>query len=65
MDVAVVERNVAEVVDRWSPELTARLQRRVLDRADFATLRDAGVMLTGVPADMGACGRGQSAQRDR
>jgi alkylation response protein AidB-like acyl-CoA dehydrogenase len=58
MDVAVVQRNVAEVVDRWSPELVARLQRRALDRADFATLRDAGVTLTGVPSDMGGVWQG-------
>src|ERR1044071_368715 len=39
MDVTLVQRNVAEVAERWSP--------------DLATLRDAGVALTGVPADMG------------
>jgi len=58
MDVAAVQRNVAEVTDRWSPELAARLQRRALDRADFATLRDAGLTLTGVPADMGGVWQG-------
>jgi len=58
MNVAALQRNVAEVVDRWSPELAARLQRRALDRADFATLRDAGVTLTGVPTDMGGVWQG-------
>jgi alkylation response protein AidB-like acyl-CoA dehydrogenase len=58
MDVVAVQRNVAEVVDRWSPELAARLQRRALDRADFSALRDAGVTLTGVPTDMGGVWQG-------
>ena len=58
MDVALVQRNVAGVVDRWSGELADRLQRRALDRADFATLREAGVTLTGVPADMGGVWEG-------
>src|ERR1044072_3361739 len=53
MDVTLVQKNVAEVADLWSLELATRLQRRVLGAADFATLRDAGVALTGVPADMG------------
>jgi len=58
VDVALVQRNVAGVVDRWSGELADRLQRRALDRADFATLREAGVTLTGVPADMGGVWEG-------
>jgi alkylation response protein AidB-like acyl-CoA dehydrogenase len=58
MDVTSVQKNVAEIARQWSPNLATRLQRRVLDAADFATLRDAGVPLTGVPADMGGVWQG-------
>ena len=53
MDITLVHKNIAAVADRWSPELATRLERRALDKADFATLRDAGLTLTGVPEDMG------------
>jgi alkylation response protein AidB-like acyl-CoA dehydrogenase len=53
MDITLVQKNIAAVADRWSPELAARLGRRALDQADFATLRNAGLTLTGVPEDMG------------
>ena len=33
--------------------MAARLERRALDKADFATLREAGLTLTGVPEEMG------------
>jgi alkylation response protein AidB-like acyl-CoA dehydrogenase len=58
MDVAAVQKNAAEIVDRWSPELSVRLQRRALDPADFALLREAGLTLTGVPTDMGGIWQG-------
>jgi alkylation response protein AidB-like acyl-CoA dehydrogenase len=53
MDFTLVQKNIAAIADRWSPELANRLGRRALDKADFATLRDAGLTLTGVPEDMG------------
>ena len=53
MDINSIQRNVAAVADRWSPELAARLERSALDKADFATLGDAGLTLTGVPEEMG------------
>jgi alkylation response protein AidB-like acyl-CoA dehydrogenase len=61
MDIGTVQRTVTAVADKWSAELMVRLGRRTLDRADFATLHDAGLTLTGVPADMG--GVWQDAQR--
>jgi len=61
MHIASVEKNVAEVAARWSADLGGRLRRSALDRSDFATLHDAGLTLTGVPADMG--GVWQGAQR--
>ena len=60
MDIASVGKNVKAVADRWSADL-GRLGRRALDPADFATLHDAGLTLTGVPAEMG--GVWQGAQR--
>jgi len=53
MDINTLQRNVAAVADRWSPELATRLARRALDKADFAALADAGLTLTGVPEEMG------------
>jgi alkylation response protein AidB-like acyl-CoA dehydrogenase len=53
MDIDTIQRNVAIVADKWSPERRARLGRRALDKADFAVLADAGLTLTGVPEEMG------------
>ena len=61
MEIATVQKNITAVADKWSAQLPERLARRALDRADFATLRDAGLTLTGVPTDMG--GVWQDAQR--
>jgi alkylation response protein AidB-like acyl-CoA dehydrogenase len=61
MDISSVEKNVAAVVARWSADRGDRLRRTALERSDFATLRDAGLTLTGVPAEMG--GLWQGAQR--
>src|SRR5690349_6143288 len=58
MDIASVQQNIAAVADRWSSERAPRLARRALDPADFDLLRDAGLTLTGVPADMGGLWRG-------
>ena len=53
MDIGLVQKNVAAVAAGWSSGLAARLERRELDKADFATLREAGLTLTGVPERMG------------
>ena len=58
MDTASVHKNVAAVADSWSAELGPRLRRQALDKGDFATLRDAGLTLTGVPGDMGGVWHG-------
>jgi alkylation response protein AidB-like acyl-CoA dehydrogenase len=61
MDITSVRENVETVAKEWSSETAARLGRQALDPADFATLRDAGLCLTGVPEAMG--GVWHSAQR--
>ncbi|HKZ97953.1 MAG TPA: hypothetical protein VJ045_13375, partial [Hyphomicrobiaceae bacterium] len=61
MDITSVRENVETVAKEWSSETAARLRRQALDPADFATLRDAGLCLTGVPEAMG--GVWHSAQR--
>lgn len=53
MNVADVNRNVADIANGWAPDLSARLQRRALDPDDFQTLSRAGLTLSGVPEDMG------------
>jgi alkylation response protein AidB-like acyl-CoA dehydrogenase len=53
VDISLVQKNVAAVAAGWSSELAARLERRALDKSDFATLREAGLTLTGVPEAMG------------
>jgi alkylation response protein AidB-like acyl-CoA dehydrogenase len=53
MDISLVQKNVTAVAAEWSSELAARLERRALDKADFAALREAGLTLTGVPERMG------------
>jgi alkylation response protein AidB-like acyl-CoA dehydrogenase len=53
LEIATVRDNVGTVADGWSSERAARLGRRALDPNDFATLKDAGLTLTGVPAAMG------------
>ena len=53
MDITLVQKNIAAVAAGWSSELAARLERSALDKADFATLREAGLTLTGVPEEMG------------
>jgi len=53
MDISLIQRNVAAIADRWSPQLATRLGRRALDRADFTELGEAGLTLTGVPEEMG------------
>src|SRR6185312_10462522 len=53
MEISLVQKNVAAVAAGWSSELAARLERRALDKVDFATLQDVGLTLTGVPEKMG------------
>ena len=53
MDMTLVQKNIAAVAAGWSSELAARLERSALDKADFTTLREAGLTLTGVPEEMG------------
>lgn len=55
--IATVQANIEAIVERWSLELPTRLQRRALDPADFETLKNAGLVLTGVPEDMGGVWR--------
>src|SRR5262245_17590440 len=52
MDITSVRRNIEAVASRWSAETATRLRRCALDPADFATLKDAGLTLTGVPNEM-------------
>jgi alkylation response protein AidB-like acyl-CoA dehydrogenase len=53
LDITLVQKNIAAVAAGWSFELAARLERSALDKADFATLREAGLTLTGVAEEMG------------
>ncbi len=61
MDITSIRDKVEAVAAGWSSEAATRLGRDALDKADFATLRDAGLTLTGVPEEMG--GVWHSAQR--
>lgn len=53
MDVAKVREGVTAIAGSWAADRAARQQRRALDPADFAALRDAGFTLTGIPTDAG------------
>lgn len=53
MDVRPILENVRELSARFATERRERQQRRALVAADFAQLRDAGFLLTGVPVDQG------------
>jgi len=53
MDATTVLANVREVAARFAGERAERQQRRSLVAADFAHLRDAGFLLTGVPIEDG------------
>ncbi len=52
MTMTVLER-VKEIAEGFDADRTARQQRRSLDPADFAALREAGFLRTGVPAESG------------
>lgn len=53
MDEATVRARVGEVAADFAANRRERQLRRHLDPADFARLRDAGFLLTGVPASEG------------
>jgi len=53
MDVHTVLKNVGELSSRFAAERNERQQRRALVASDFAALRDAGFLLTGVPVEEG------------
>ena len=53
VDSDLVLRNVREITASFAEQRADRQQRRSLDQADFARLREAGFLLTGVPADDG------------
>src|SRR3972149_6955215 len=53
MDVHTVLKNVGELSSRFATERHERQQRRALVASDFAALRDAGFLLTGVPVEEG------------
>src|SRR5215510_6868559 len=53
MDPRTILENVREVSARFATERSERQHRRDLVAADFARLREAGFLLTGVPIDQG------------
>lgn len=55
--VEAVGAAVHEIAAKWRGERADRLARRSLDRADFAQLRDAGLLTLIAPLDAGGCWR--------
>jgi alkylation response protein AidB-like acyl-CoA dehydrogenase len=53
MEAPTILGNVQELAAEFAAERSARQQRRALDPTDFARLREAGFLLTGVPAEQG------------
>jgi alkylation response protein AidB-like acyl-CoA dehydrogenase len=53
MDATKILDGVKAIAGGFSADRPARQQRRSLDPADFAALRDAGFLLTGVPGEDG------------
>jgi alkylation response protein AidB-like acyl-CoA dehydrogenase len=53
MDATTVLSSVRAISEAFAAQRAERQQRRNLDPADFARLRDAGFLLTGVPAAEG------------
>lgn len=53
MDIHTVLKNLGDISSRFAAERTERQQRRALVTDDFAALRDAGFLLTGVPVEEG------------
>ena len=48
-----LQNATAEIAEEWRSQRADRQARRSLDKADFDRLRDAGLLLTGVPAAAG------------
>lgn len=61
MDAQTLLANVREIADSFTAQRAERQQRRNLDLNDFHQLREAGFLLTGVPAAEG--GLWQSARQ--
>lgn len=53
MDADTILRNVRQVAAGFAAERSGRQQRRTLFPEDFVELRKAGVLLTGVPVELG------------
>jgi len=53
VDIQTILKNVGDLSVRFAAERQERQQRRALVGADFAALRDAGFLLTGVPIEQG------------
>jgi hypothetical protein len=53
MDAGIVCENLRAISADFATQRRERQQRRELKAADFARLRDAGFLLTGVPVDHG------------
>ena len=51
--VESLRASVQSIVERWKPQRAERQGRRSLDRSDFDELRDAGFLLSVVPARAG------------
>jgi alkylation response protein AidB-like acyl-CoA dehydrogenase len=58
VDIHAVLRNLRDISSHFAAERTERQQRRALVSADFAELRDAGFLLTGVPVEEGGVWQG-------
>ena len=53
MDAATVFENIQQTAAQFASQRRERQERRGLVAADFAQLREAGFLLTGVPVDQG------------
>ena len=53
MDAHIILQNVQTLSAQFAKERSVRQRRRALIAADFDQLRDAGFLLTGVPAEQG------------
>ena len=58
-DATVILESVKELARTFAAARRERQLRRELDPRDFIALRDAGFLLTGVPADSGGLRSGE------
>lgn len=58
INMAELSASVREIAATWRADRPERQNRRYLDRFDFDRLRDAGLLLLGVPTDMGGLWQG-------